>query len=174
MCDCHNEAVAWAWVRPADPSILDSRPLLDLGTGDGQTLATLVRHAGLIVGVDRSPEILAVGRPAVFPVVSAEAVALPFAAGTFETVLAGDLFHHLDETALEEVLTEVRRVLRPGGRLVAWWYEAPGREAPDAPRFPRPYGVVASAASAFVAVDRLALVMTLEPAPPTVGLVAKR
>src|ERR687891_675756 len=36
----------WAWIRPADVSVLDARPLLDIGCGDGQTVlaADLFHH----------------------------------------------------------------------------------------------------------------------------------
>ncbi len=164
--------MSWAWVRPADPRVLEGRPLLDLGTGDGQTLATLVEGIGLVVGADRANEVLPAARSGGFPLVQAEAVELPFRNGTFEVVLAGDLLHHLNELELERVLAETRRVLRPRGRLVAWWYASHGRDAPNAPRYPRTFDEFAGAAKGFT-VNRLELELTLEPAPPTVGIVAR-
>ncbi len=160
--------MAFTWVRPADPSVLEGRPLLDLGTGDGQTLATLVRGPGLAVGVDRTIALLRPGS------VNAEAGCLPFRDGCFETVLAADLFHHLDDGSLSLVLVELARVLRPGGRLVAWWYETASRDAPDAPRYPRRLEAVTSAAVQFKEVENLALEMTLEPAPATIGMLARQ
>ena len=159
--------MAFTWVRPRDRTVLDGRPLLDVGTGDGQTVAELVQGPGLVVGVDRELTLLRPGN------VNAEADALPFGDGTLGTVLAADLFHHLDDERLRVVLTEVRRVLRKGGHLVAWWFESPGREAPDAPRYPRPFEEVAEAARTLFEVDRLDLELTLKPAPPTVGLLAR-
>ncbi len=44
---------------------------------------------------------------------------LPFAAAQFDLVLAGSVFTHLDAAHQEQWLTEIRRVLRPGGVLVA-------------------------------------------------------
>ncbi len=163
----------WAWVRPVDMGLLEGRPLLDLGTGDGQTLAALVEPRGLVVGADRSSEALRAARGKGFALMAADATALPFRSGTFDTVLAGDLFHHLDDAALRAVVGEVRRVLRGGGRLVAWWYGSAGREAPDTPRHPRRFEDVETASDGF-SVIRLELEMSLEPAPPTVGLVAER
>ena len=122
--------MAWAWVRPRDATILSARPLLDLGTGDGQTLAALAPE-GFTVGVDRSFTLLRAGA------VNAAAERLPFADGTFGTVLAGDVFHHLADAQLLVVLTEIRRVLRPNGRLIAWWYEETSDRSPDAPRHTR-------------------------------------
>jgi hypothetical protein len=43
-----------SWIRPVSPTVLAERPLLDIGTGDGQTLAALAQGAGIRVGVDRS------------------------------------------------------------------------------------------------------------------------
>ena len=166
----------WSWVRPADPTLLDLRPLLDLGTGDGQTLAALVRDRGLVVGVDRSASALPAARRAFAArFAAASADRLPFLDGTFRVLLAADLFHHLDDETLVSTLTEVRRVLRPGGCLVAWWYEQPSRPGPDAPRFPRTgYEVARMANDNGLAPRELALEFRLEPAPATAGLVATR
>ena len=149
--------------------MLEGRPLLDLGTGDGQTLAALVDPGGLVVGVDRTIDLLRPGD------VNAEADRLPFSDQSFATVLAADLFHHLDDERLALVLTEISRVLEPQGLLVAWWYEQPGRDAPDAPRYPRAYSVGAAAAGAagFNSVSELALRNTMDAGPPTVGVVAR-
>jgi ubiquinone/menaquinone biosynthesis C-methylase UbiE len=107
--------------------------------------------------------------------VNAEAGHLPFRDESFATVLGADLFHHLDDANLATVLGEISRVLPPEGRLVAWWYERPGRDAPDAPRYPRDYSVVATAAGAagFTSVSKLDLTTTVDAGPPTVGLVAR-
>ncbi len=159
----------WAWVRPADLRILAGRPLLDLGTGDGQTLAALA-PGGLTVGVDRRIALLSPGN------VAAEARVLPFKDGSFATTLAADLFHHLPDDNLADVLDEVFRVTSATGRLVAWWYEEPGREAPDAPRYPRSFGDVAWIAGncGFKSAEPLELISTLEPSPATTGILAKR
>jgi SAM-dependent methyltransferase len=160
--------MAWSWVRPADPSLLDGRPLLDLGTGDAATIRGL---RGLVVGLDRSPEALRTAGSGRF--VAGRAEQLAFRDGSLAVVVAGDLFHHLDDDALEATLGEVRRVLRPDGLLVAWWYERPSRPGPDAPRYPRSFDAVAAFAE-FDRIEQLDLVLTLDPAPATVGLVARR
>lgn len=168
--------MTWAWVRPADPTVLAGRPLLDLGTGDGQTLARLVRGRGLSVGVDRSPDALRAARQSgIETLVCAVADALPFREDAFATVVAGDLFHHIDDSALDVVLDEIRSVLGPSGKLVAWWYERPGRPAPDAPRFPREVNGMRDAltGAGFREIRVLELVADLEPIPPTVGVVAE-
>jgi len=155
--------VPFTFVRPVDARVLEGRPLLDLGTGDGQTLRTLVGDLREVVTVDRST-VLA-------PMVAADALALPFADGSFVTVLAADLIHHVGD--LDALFAEVARVLRPDGVLVAWWYETAPHEAPDAPRFPRSYAEVAAHAR-FGDVRPLDLEITLGGGPPTVGLLGRR
>lgn len=161
----------WTWIRPHDPSVLEGRPLLDLGTGDAQTLRALIEPDGLVVGLDRSWTALRAAR-GTGPLVCGQAVALPFADDALEVIVAGDLFHHLDDGDLETALREIARV---GRLLVAWWYELPGRPGPDAPGFPRTYASVAAAAErAGLDPRTLELDATVEPAPATVGLRAQR
>ena len=167
--------MAWTFVRPQDPSVLVGRPLLDLGTGDGQTVLALT-DGGFRVGVDRSSDALRAARRSGLPdVVIASADVLPFAAATFRTIIAGDLFHHADDTELVRMVAEIRRVLTPDGRLIAWWYEISGRGGVGDPAFPRTYAEMSAAlADGFTAVERLDLEFGLEPSPPTVGMIASR
>jgi SAM-dependent methyltransferase len=169
----HNRIVAWTFVRPVDPSALDGRPLLDLGTGDAQTLLALTTSQGLRVGMDRSSDALRAARRSGLEIaVAGSAGSLPFTSGAFGTVLAADVFHHADDEALVAILAESRRVAASGGRLIAWWYAAPGRGGPGDPRFPRPYADVAVLvqAAGYSRVTQIELELGLEPSPPTVGL----
>lgn len=157
----------FAFVRPSDPGVLAGRPLLDLGTGDGQTV-TAVAPEGFVVGVDRSFALLPPGS------VNAIAAALPFADATFATVLAADLVHHLSAGELAAVIEEVVRVLRGGGRFVAWWLEDTPDAAPDAPLFTRGYEEVALIASG-AGLDTSPLALDVAaPNSATVGLLATR
>jgi SAM-dependent methyltransferase len=162
----------WAFVRPSDDSVLSGRPLLDLGTGDGQTLKALAPD-GFVVGLDRRFAPLRSAR--LGRAVCAGAERLPMAEASFEVVLAGDLVHHLDDARLDAVIAEVARVLKPDGRLVAWWYASEATGAPDAPAFPRPMIDVTRAleAGGFVAIAPLDLVVE-HGGPPTVGVIARR
>lgn len=151
--------------------------MLDLGTGDAQTISALTPSTGLVVGVDRSARVLRAARRAGLTLaVEADAALLPFRDRTFETVLAADVLHHLADEALRHVLTEIRDVLLPSGRFVAWWYAASSRPAPDAPGYPRPLDVVMGAAAAvgLGAVEPLDLEVVLPGGPETVGLIARR
>jgi len=101
--------------------------VLDVGCGTG-TLALAARERvgvnGTVHGVDASPEMIAraaikagrSGLPATFGVAAAQA--LPFADGSFDVVLCSLAFHHLPREARGPALTEMRRVLKPGGRAV--------------------------------------------------------
>ena len=92
--------------------------LLDIGTGDGQ-LARLAARKGIrAVGVDPTLNQVRValergGGPTY---ARAEAAALPFPDRSFDGVLACLVFEHI--SAVDEAISEVARVLRPGGRFL--------------------------------------------------------
>jgi SAM-dependent methyltransferase len=102
---------------------------LDVGAGTG-ALADPVRATvpeASVVVVDASSQMLRVAhhRKKV-PAAQADAMLLPVAAGTVDSVvLAYVLFHLADPGG---ALEEARRVLRPGGRVgtVTWAWERPG------------------------------------------------
>ena len=89
---------------------------LDLGCGTGRTLPLFPKGVRA-VGLDPSPDALrrARKRAPEIPLVRASAQALPFRDGAFETVVSGLVFCSVPDPA--GALVEVRRVLRPGGRL---------------------------------------------------------
>ena len=100
--------------------------MLDLGCGTG-TLVLMARRRHpdtTVVGVDGDPTILGIARRkaqrAGIPVQLDEgmAYALPYADRSFDAVVSTLTFHHLAPDQQERTLAEVRRVLRPGGRLV--------------------------------------------------------
>ena len=101
---------ARAVVRRGD-SVLDAC----CGTGD-LALADLAA-GGRVVGVDFSERMLERARRKADAVewVRADAQALPFADGSFDAATVGFGVRNLDD--LEHGLRELRRVLRPGGRL---------------------------------------------------------
>lgn len=83
---------------------------LDLGSADGPSAAWFREAARRTVSLDIDPRGL--GRDGV----CGSALALPFPDATFDAVAAFDVLEHCDPE--EAMLAEVRRVLRPGGRLV--------------------------------------------------------
>ena len=84
--------------------------MLDLGCGDGRFLPP--GGVGVDLDLDRLRNVPA--RSA--GLVQADAHALPFAAATFDTVLANRMLNAAGR--IDDVFREVIRVLRPGGALV--------------------------------------------------------
>ncbi|HUS17706.1 MAG TPA: methyltransferase domain-containing protein [Chloroflexia bacterium] len=114
-------------LRAAPLDLAALRPgerVLEVGCGTGEVAlraARRVRPGGLVVGIDAAPEMIAVARrkargTAHFEVQPVEAMSFP--AGSFDVVLSSLMMHHLPGALKVRALGEVRRVLRPGGRLV--------------------------------------------------------
>ena len=103
-------------------TLLEATPqarILDLGCGVGHLLAWLERHApARYDGLDLSPASVRAARAVVGMrrVVAGDAGHLPFRDASYEAVVCNGSAHHLPD--LRAALREVRRVLRPGGRLV--------------------------------------------------------
>ena len=102
-----------------------SARLLDIACGTGGFLAEVKRNYPrlAVTGIDLSAPYLAVaGRrlSAWSRVALAEANAetLPFADASFDIVTCIYLFHELPHRARQGVAREIRRVLKPGGRLI--------------------------------------------------------
>jgi SAM-dependent methyltransferase len=92
------------------------RNVLDLGCRDG-ALTQAYAGGNEIVGVDADREALAEAQKLGIETRWADLDdALPFADTTFDVVVAGELLEHLRDPG--RVVSEVRRVLRPGGTFV--------------------------------------------------------
>lgn len=119
-----------AWLRE---TILDKARLaigetmLDIGCGTG-TLAMAAKRrvgpSGQVFGLDASPEMVAAVRAKArkarleLTVEAGPAQALPIAASSFDLVTSTLMLHHLDRTARTACIDEIRRVLKPGGRVL--------------------------------------------------------
>jgi ubiquinone/menaquinone biosynthesis C-methylase UbiE len=116
-----RRAVELAGVSPGER-------VLDVGCGPGR-LAILagaaVGAAGEARGIDPSPEMIALARENAARAESGARFelgvieALPYADGGFDVVLSTMMLHHLPDALKRRGFAEVRRVLRPGGRLLA-------------------------------------------------------
>ena len=114
------------WARIAAPY---GRRLLDLMCGTAEVSLGLARRGCRVLGLDRSPAMLAVGAgrlaaAADHPARSlslflGDAQAIPAAAGAFDFALVGGngSFNHLPGRDARRALAELARVVRPGGGL---------------------------------------------------------
>ncbi len=114
-----RRAFLLAGVRPGER-------VLDLGCGEGAFSGVLAAAGARPVGVEVAAEPLRRARR-LLPEVEFRLAAedrLPFAAAGFDVVWAGEVLEHVADGV--GLLDEVRRVLRPGGRLLI--------STPDHPR----------------------------------------
>ncbi len=94
------------------------RRILDCGCGTGNNL-TLLRRYGRAIGIDVTWTGLAFARArGEHAVARASATTLPFADATFDMVTSFDVIYALDDRDEAAALSEMFRVLRPGGHLV--------------------------------------------------------
>jgi SAM-dependent methyltransferase len=120
---------------------LDVRPgdvLLDLGCGGGRHSFEALRRRASVVSLDLDRDSLEgvvstsaamaatgeIGRPAGL-CIEGDALTLPFADGSFDRVIAAEVFEHI---AMDRAgFAEVARVLKPGGiaaiTVPRWWPE---------------------------------------------------
>lgn len=118
-------------------SVAPGESVLDVGCGTG-TLATAVKRrlgrASSVHGIDASPEMIErarrKARRAGVSVDFANAVAesLPFQDASFDAVLSTMMLHCLPADARKRCVHEIRRVLRPNGRLLAIDFGGPVAE----------------------------------------------
>jgi SAM-dependent methyltransferase len=91
--------------------------ILDLGCGDGQLTARIAAAGAVVSGVDASPEMVAAARSRGVGSTVAQAENLPFGDGVFDAVFSNAALHWV--RGQDEMMAEVHRVLRLGGRFVA-------------------------------------------------------
>lgn len=106
-----------AFVEQICRQVTDRRPrILDVGCGTGANLLMLSEY-GEAEGVDISEDALAFCRERGLDKVRLGAgEKLPYEDGTFDLVTALDVVEHMDDDLAG--LREMRRVLRPGGRVL--------------------------------------------------------
>lgn len=99
-------------------ALADCPRILDIGTGEGQIARELVSDDRLVVGVDpvAGQVIEAAERGGGPHYVRSGAAGLPFADETFDGAVACLVFEHIDQ--VDEAVSEVSRVLKPGGRFL--------------------------------------------------------
>jgi arsenite methyltransferase len=114
--------------------------VLDVGCGPGfyvTELLELVGRDGLVVGVDASADMLAVAATGAeghdnVELHKADATSLPVPDASFDRALSVQVLEYVHD--VPAALAEMRRVLRPGGRVLVWdvdwatvsWHTADG------------------------------------------------
>jgi SAM-dependent methyltransferase len=103
----------------ATAGIAHGTDALEVGCGTGLFLRATADAGAQVTGLDVSPDLLAIARQRTaglqnVRLVSGDAEHLPFADASFDAVYGSSVLHHVD---LARTLSEVFRVLRPGGRV---------------------------------------------------------
>jgi len=93
----------------------------DLGCGTGRLAGLLAPFAGRLIGVDRSPEMLALARTRLAELENVELrqgdlETLPIDDGTIDVAILSLVLHYVPDPG--RALAEAHRILRPGGRLL--------------------------------------------------------
>jgi SAM-dependent methyltransferase len=108
-----TEALLDRWYRGPRPAAV-----LDAGCGTGGMARWLSRY-GEVTGVDIAEAALSRARSRELQSLAQGSVdALPFRAGSFDLVTSFDVLYHLEVKSDLQALTEICRVLRPGGTLL--------------------------------------------------------
>jgi ubiquinone/menaquinone biosynthesis C-methylase UbiE len=114
----HRQTLALAGLKSGDE-------VLDIGTGVlGLEAKNVVGHTGTAVGMDIEPAMIEQARrrasrkhsQAIFEIASIEQI--PYPDNSFDVAISSLMYHHLTESQKTEGLRELKRVLKPDGRLL--------------------------------------------------------
>lgn len=94
--------------------------VLEVGCGTGLVLSRLTAFSRSAKGVDLSPGMLEKARHRGLDVVEGSATALPFADSSFDVTCSFKVLAHIPE--IEKALSEMARVTRTGGTIIAEFY----------------------------------------------------
>jgi SAM-dependent methyltransferase len=134
----HPRTVQFRRTENVTPMIELSKPqasdrLLDAATGWGFVALTFAPLVQSVVGVDLTPEMVALARKVAadrgvknVEYVEGDAEDLTFGSGSFEIVTSRFTYHHFGDP--EKALFEMKRVLVPDGRIVLYDYLASSDE----------------------------------------------
>ncbi|WP_406214167.1 class I SAM-dependent methyltransferase [Streptomyces decoyicus] len=122
--DNENNLVNAYYARPAMLALagdVAGRRILDAGCGSGPLSAALRDRGADVTGIDASAGMLSLARRRLGDDAALHVAdlsdPLPFADGAFDDVVSSLVLHYLEDWG--PTLAEIRRVLKPGGRLIA-------------------------------------------------------
>ena len=105
--------VVFAAVAERDP-----RTVLEVGCGRGELAERMSRELpARVVALDQSARMVELTAAREVEAIIGDVVDLPFADGSFDCAVAAWMLYHASD--LDEALAELRRVLAPGGCLIA-------------------------------------------------------
>jgi len=96
------------------------RDVLEVGCGTGLVLSRIARFARSAKGLDLSPGMLEKARARGLDVVLGSATELPFPHASFDVTCSFKVLAHIPDIRI--ALSEMARVTRPGGTLIAEFY----------------------------------------------------
>lgn len=105
---------------PLVAALVEFRPrrVLEVGCGWGELAEWVARETGAdVILTDLSPRMVELSRERGLDARQADVQHLPFEDGTFDAAVAAWMLYHVPD--LDRGLSELARVVRPGGRLVA-------------------------------------------------------
>ena len=94
--------------------------VLEAGCGTGLLLDQVARFASAAFGIDLSPGMLQKAHERGLSVANASITSLPFAADSFDVAYSFKVLPHVE--AIRDALAEMARVVRPGGYVLAEFY----------------------------------------------------
>jgi ubiquinone/menaquinone biosynthesis C-methylase UbiE len=92
--------------------------VLDIGCGTGADLLQFARHGAIATGIDLTSRHVELARKrlgGLAQIYQADMRKLPFADNSFDYIYSHGVLHHSDDP--EKAISEMFRVLRPGGRI---------------------------------------------------------
>lgn len=104
------------------PPLPAGSAVLELGCGEGKSLASMLLHCWQVAAIDSSPRAVYLARriPACArspDLATADAAKVPFRDQVFDAVFATHVLGHADHPGRHAMAREICRVLRPGGTL---------------------------------------------------------
>ena len=115
-----GKGVLWRGVPDLEFELERDDRVLEVGCGNGKTLAVLAQRGVDVVGFDFSRGGLELCKRSGLPrteLVQGNVLELPFAAECFDVILCHHVLEHLFREERDVAASELAMVLRPGGRL---------------------------------------------------------
>ena len=131
IISCHWALTIWRRKTIARLKDIQPKKILDVATGTADlAIAALKLHPDEVVGIDLSANMLSVGQTKLdkkgyekISLMQGDSENLPFEDNTFDAITVG--FGVRNYENLEKGLNEMKRVLRPGGKLAVLEFSKP-------------------------------------------------